>query len=278
MRNVLHVFLLCSLFFLSCSQNSKSEKAKIDSANVVSDVVESLKAGEPEFSLASISTDFMRYWTYHVGCVKLYHDFLGFDEEGKILDKKMFLQKLKSKEYLPLLLHSKNSTLNYKLVKIPEPIKKDAGEAIGDYARRQLEYLSMEGKTIPNFKFKDLNGVEYSSANTKGKVLLLKCWFIGCVACVEEMPELNELVNKYKDRKDILFLSLASDEKKPLQDFLKKTEFDYAVVANQDKYMRGDLAVKLFPTHFIVDRNGKIMKVVEDANEVADVLETEVKL
>jgi peroxiredoxin len=271
------ILSLCILILSTCSQNPKVEKIKPDSVKVVSEVEDTLKVGEPEFPLASISTDFMRYWTYHVGYVKLYHDFLGFDEERKILNKKMFLQQLTSKEYLPLLLHSKNSTLNYKLVKIPESIK-DAGDAIGDYARRQLEYLEMEGKTIPNFKFKDLNGVEYSSANTKGKILLLKCWFVACVSCIEEMPKLNELVSEYKNHKDILFVSLASDKQKSLHDFLKQTEFNYAIVPNQEKYMKVDLGVKLFPTHFIIDRNGKIIKVVEDANEVADVLQTEVKL
>jgi hypothetical protein len=33
------------------------------------------------------------------------------------------------------------------------------------------------------------------------KIVVIKCWYIHCAACIKEFPEVNNLVRKYKDRK-----------------------------------------------------------------------------
>lgn len=273
MRSLSAIFLSFAFFLVSCSQNSKSDKPKPESAPVLTVKQDTLKAGEPEYALASITADFMRYWNYHARYVKLYRDFLALDKDAKPIKKEAFLIKLTTGKYLPLLIHTENSGVSYKLVKIPANLAKDGGAVIADYAKTQLRYFKMEGKPIPKFNFKDVNGVEYSSENTKGKIVLFKCWFIKCLACVKEMPVLNEMVKKYENRKDICFVSLAIDDKKPLQEFLGKTKFDYAVVPNQDKYMTEKLKVRSYPTHFLIDKNGILIKTVQDGEEAAEILE-----
>jgi len=83
----------------------------------------------------------------------------------------------------------------------------------------------MEGKQFPKFHYVDLNGNTYTSENTKGKILVLKAWFISCKACVAEMPMLNKLTEEYKNRKDIVFVSIAWDSKKALEAFEKRVGF-----------------------------------------------------
>jgi len=273
MRDFHTIFLLFVLFLASCSQNPESKKVSANSVKVLSVKEDRLKAGEPEFPLHSITVDFMSYWTYHVQYVKLYRDFAATDEKDKSIRKEDFLLALTTGKYLPLLIHTIDSTTNYKLIKIPAKLLKDIGGVVADYAKTQLGYFKMEGKPIPKFSFSDVNGVKYSSDETKGKIVLFKCWFIKCVACVEEMPELNELVQKYNNRKDILFVSLAIDDQKALQDFLLKTKFDYAVVPDQERYMAEKLKVRQYPTHFLIDKNGILVKTVQNAAETAEILE-----
>jgi len=273
MRNLSAIFLSLAFFLASCSQNSKSDKTKVESAQVSAVEKDTLETGEPEYALASITADFMQYWNYHARYVKLYRDFLALDEDAKPIKKEAFLIKLTTGKYLPLLIHTENSGGSYKLVKIPANLAKDGAAVIADYAKTQLRYFKMEGKPISRFNFKDVNGVEYSSENTKGKIVLFKCWFIGCKTCVEEMPELNRIVEQYKNRKDILFISLAIDDKKPLQEFLTKTKFEYATVPNQEKYMTEKLKVNAYPTHFLIDKNGILVKTVDTGTEISEVLE-----
>ena len=130
----------------------------------------------------------------------------------------------------------------------------------------------MEGTYFPDFKFTDLNGEKYNSDNTKGKTLILKCWFINCKPCIAEFPELNQLVERNSDQEDILFISLAMDSKENLDKFLAKKAFRYKTIPNQREFMEKTLNIKLYPTHFIIDKNGLIEKVVNKSSELISYL------
>lgn len=89
------------------------------------------------------------------------------------------------------------------------------------------------------------------------------------------MPALNAMVNQYKNRKDILFVSLAFDTKEALTTFLQKRNFDYAIVPDQKNYIIDVLRVHMYPTHFIVNKQGMIAKVVNDERALATLLKKE---
>jgi hypothetical protein len=58
-------------------------------------------------------------------------------------------------------------------------------------ASTEMAHFKMEGTPIPGFNFTDLNDKVYNQSTTRGKIVILKCWFIHCVACLKEFPELN---------------------------------------------------------------------------------------
>lgn len=102
-------------------------------------------------------------------------------------------------------------------------------------------------------------------------MVALKFWFIHCVACVAEMPELNKLVEEYRDHKDVLFLSMAFDTKEQLLTFLKKTRFLYATIPVPEAYVLEEANVKLFPTHMIL-KDGVIQKAPINLRELVAAL------
>ena len=103
----------------------------------------------------------------------------------------------------------------------------------------------------------------------------MKCWFIHCQRCVQEMPELNKLVQQYKNRKDIIFISLATDTNQELKKFLTKKTFNYSVVPNQKSYITDTLNISTYPTHIIINKKGTISKVVSDYKELSVALKKE---
>ncbi|MEO1652522.1 MAG: TlpA disulfide reductase family protein [Bacteroidota bacterium] len=117
-------------------------------------------------------------------------------------------------------------------------------------------FYAEETSPAPAFKAKDLNGKEWSLSALKGKVVVLNFWFIGCLPCREEIPGLNEMVAKY-DPKKVIFLAFALDDTPHLQDFLAKESFDYQVFPESDKVGQA-YAVRSYPTHVIIDKEGKI--------------------
>jgi peroxiredoxin len=184
------------------------------------------------------------------------------------ISKEDFLGKLTSGDYIPIKLNSKDSLIYYKLFILDESSNSEIRQQIRRSSTANYIHFKAEGKTFPEFQFIDLNGVVYNSENTKGKIVILKCWFITCHACVAEFPELNKLVDNYRNRKDIVFISLATDSKEKLNQFLLQKKFNYAVVADQEKFITKELNVSTYPTHIIIDRNGVIRKVVNSADEM----------
>lgn len=130
----------------------------------------------------------------------------------------------------------------------------------------------MEGSEFPDFDFTSIEGQKFNNKNTKGKYMVLKCWFIGCKACIKEFPELNNLVDENKNRDDVAFISLAFDSPKSLRKFLVKNDFSYSVVPVNRDFIESKLWVYHYPTHFIVDKNGIIRKVVNTVTELKSAL------
>lgn len=250
---------------------------KAQKAVVETPTIDSSKIGKPIVEERIIMANFNSFWAYYTANIKFFEDFVSFDTTGKVMAKEDFLTALTSSNYYPLMIYSKDSLINYKLTRMPAKEPENAGAYLRQDSRSALAYYKMEGKPIPAFDFTDVNGKHYSSENTKGKIVLFKCWFIGCGACILEMPQLNKMVEKYKDRDDILFISLAEDPKKPLQEFLKKTAFDYATVPNQAKYMSDDLKVSAYPWHFLINKQGLLVKSVGEAATIEMLLERELK-
>ena len=260
-------------YFVSCTQQVQQEKALVQEAPKIDES----KIGKPIVEEKDIMVDFSSFWSYYKGNIKLFEDFISQDTSGAVIKKEEFLKQIILGTYYPLMVQSKDSLINYRLRKIPVNAPEYTGVYLKQDGRAALAHYLMEGKPIPAFSFSDVDGKLYTSSNTKGKIILFKCWFIRCGACILEMPQLNRMVEKYKDRDDVLFISLAIDPKRPLQDFLKTTQFDYVTVPNQEKYMSEQLKVPAYPYHFIINKQGLLVKAVGEAGEVEILLERELK-
>ena len=110
----------------------------------------------------------------------------------------------------------------------------------------------------PEFESNLLNGKKISSNEFKGKVRVLNFWFTGCGPCKQEIPELNELVKKYKS-KNVVFLAFALDkDKQLLNKYLKQNPFNYDIIPDSRNIVE-TYKVSAYPTHIIVNKDGKIV-------------------
>ncbi len=142
---------------------------------------------------------------------------------------------------------------------------KKVAKAIGDPDKFfntliEKEKIKSLGKA-PDFSLTSIDGEELSLAKLKGKVVVFNFWFLGCVPCLAEIPNLNGLVKEFAG-KDVVFIAPSLDKAPNLKTFLDKNEFSYKVVSDaidfiMDKYGDGTGNIA-FPVHIVIDREGNI--------------------
>ncbi len=130
-----------------------------------------------------------------------------------------------------------------------------------------------------DFSARDMSGKMVSMADLRGKVVVLNLWFINCPNCFEEIKLLNQLVQDYKNSKDVVFIAPAASPQRELESFLKKNPFDYQILPDSimmilmkfgtpDK--NGEINVP-FPMHYVIDRDGKTLLKMQGQKGVAAV-------
>lgn len=225
--------------------------------------------GGPVIEPDHVLSNFMNFWTYWYNDVRLSEDFVPYNENDSVVSKDYFLKEVSSGKYFPLKLKSNDSLNCYKLCKINDTVDKSIREDIVmRFGQLSYRFFKMEGKPLPGFNLVDINGNVYNKENCNGKIVVLNFWFIGCTACRQEMPDLNKLVASYKNRNDVVFVSIAPDKADSLKKFLQKTPFNYAAVSDIN-HLAEALNIQMFPTQMIVNRKGQIAKVPEDDKQLA---------
>jgi peroxiredoxin len=180
-----------------------------------------------------------------------------YDEQFQKINPADFMKIMMSSEYIP------EPYLDEKKMVKAFVLRKATPEEKAMMAKMQQGGMGMEqekneliGTKATDFNLKDLKGKTHILSELKGKVVVLNFWFVECKPCIMEMPELNELVEEFKE-KNIVFLAIALNDKKQLKKFLKTTDFNYKVVAN-GQTSADSYGVKGFPTNVIIDQNGII--------------------
>jgi len=144
--------------------------------------------------------------------------------------------------------------------------------------KRQQEQMAkvneMTGKVAPPFELTDINGKKYALLDLKGKVVVLNFWFAACVPCKQEMPELNKLKEKYKD-KDIVFLAIGLENAGQIKEFLKTNAFNYTLLSDGKKAADA-YQISAFPTSMVIDRRGVISYTQLGGENVEEALSMEI--
>jgi len=106
-----------------------------------------------------------------------------------------------------------------------------------DAARRRdavLNARNRDPKPLPAFTLKTLDGKTVSSADLKGKVIVINFWATWCGPCREELPDFEKLSQKYSQDPSVAILTIATDAvDTPVQtiaSFIHAHKYDFAVL------------------------------------------------
>jgi peroxiredoxin len=199
----------------------------------------------------------------------------SFDAAGNAISKLDFLHELTTGKYLFLQTGTEDKP-QFKLYLLNKKMQATYGDVVSAYVAGMYQDYKWVGQKFPEFSFTDINGKHYSSASVKGKVMVLKCWYLQCGACRAEIPELNKMVAGYKNRSDVVFISLLTDDAAKTKAFMKDHTFNYGHVPGQSDFVAKKLNVTEFPTHFVVNKQGIIVNVVDNPQELEQSLKEDI--
>lgn len=229
---------------------------------------------QPVIPSTELLNDFKTWWTYHYEQVDLTTDFVPADENGVRIGKEQFLRQLSSGNYFTIEQTTDSAEDHYRLYPLTASAHPAMSATLKSIASLDLKRFRMEGMDFPGFSAETLSGKSLSNEHLTGKYTVFKTWFIACKPCIREIPELNELVDAYRNRDDIQFVSLAIDDAEALREFMTRARFDYEVVASQQGFIKNDLHLATYPTHLVVGPRGKVLKVVGKVGQLRRFLES----
>lgn len=113
----------------------------------------------------------------------------------------------------------------------------------------------------PQVTFVSLQGEKITTADLRGKVVLVNFWATDCTTCVKEMPEVVATYNKYHGQGfETIAVAMKHDPPNYVLNYTEKNKLPFKVALDPvGELARAFGEVKLTPTTFIIDKQGKMV-------------------
>ncbi|SPE30355.1 hypothetical protein SBA3_1650005 [Candidatus Sulfopaludibacter sp. SbA3] len=109
---------------------------------------------------------------------------------------------------------------------------------------------------MPEFQFSDAKGKVWTLADLKGKVTLINLWATWCGPCRVELPYLQKVYDKVRDRKDLQVITFDTDDSRGLiLPFMAENKYTFPVLPALD-YVHKLVPQLSIPRNWIVDADG----------------------
>jgi thiol-disulfide isomerase/thioredoxin len=133
-------------------------------------------------------------------------------------------------------------------------------ETNNTFVSQSFNLVTVDDKTI-SFKTTQI-GIDFD--NYKGqKAILIDVFATWCPPCIEELPILKEVKEKYKDKFEIVSVLFEKDkDKKEILEFISKNQINYPITLGEENFkLAKELGnVQKIPEMFLFSKDGKFIK------------------
>ena len=106
---------------------------------------------------------------------------------------------------------------------------------------------------------KDPNGQQVSLSDFRGKIVFINFWTTWCLACVIEMPSMEKLHQKFKDKDFVMLAVNLQESASKIKQFYKEYKLTFTTLLDSTGDVGAGLGIRSIPTTFILDKKGRIL-------------------
>lgn len=123
----------------------------------------------------------------------------------------------------------------------------------------RLEFVA-DPVPLGDLEMETLDGERITTADLRGKVVLVNFWATWCGPCREEVPYLVQLTERYPDHLVVIGVSEDEGSADRVRDFARQYGVNYPIVMSTPEIKHQFPGVFALPTSFIVDPEGQIVQ------------------
>jgi peroxiredoxin len=180
----------------------------------------------------------------------------SWPDNNLVLEHKVVLESLQPSTAYILRIKSKDASGNQATIDVDMPYE--------TLSPRYATGMTI-GEAGPDFMLKDINGKSISLSDFKGKWVMLAFWMTSCSGCREELPRLNEFwINSKSEKIALLTVNVAGQEA-VTRSYVASQKLTFPVLLDQEKEAYEKYSVAKFPTTFLIDPDGMVNKITEEA-------------
>jgi thiol-disulfide isomerase/thioredoxin len=102
-------------------------------------------------------------------------------------------------------------------------------------------------------------GETQTLSDLKGKVVFLNFWATWCGPCRDEMPSMEVLYRRFKDKGLEIMAVNCQEEQEEVLDFMANNGLTFPALLDGDGRVSGTDGIQAIPTTFLIDRDGRII-------------------
>ena len=127
-------------------------------------------------------------------------------------------------------------------------------------------------RAAADFTLTDLQGKSWTLKDLTGKVVLVNFWATWCPPCRKEMPDLEGLYARFKDR-GFVVLAISDEDVAKVAPFIEKNKYSYPILLDTGRKVNEKFRVGGIPKSFVYDREGKLVAQAMDMRTERQFLE-----
>ncbi|PYN87246.1 MAG: thiol-disulfide oxidoreductase [Candidatus Rokuibacteriota bacterium] len=126
-----------------------------------------------------------------------------------------------------------------------------------DDAVRELDLIRPpRPKQASDFTVSLLGGETLKLRGQRGKPVLVNFWATWCAPCREEMPAMERLYLKHRERGFVLLAVSVDTDASLVKPFLERLKLTFPVALDAKMDLANAYGVRALPASFLIDRNG----------------------